>query len=674
MSKKVFHILSILLAIAVLTGASASIPAKAAMVGEDAPAADAQVKVAHFAPFANSLAGTSVTVKINGSEALSDFQFGEITGALSFAPGSYLIEVIPTGTTTVAISGTVSLAADTNYTLSAIGNSTNQPLELFPLVDETMAPASGAKLRVAHLAPFANTLPATEVDICTDNGTVILDNVPYKGFTDPYLTLPAGDYDLKIAAPDDTCSTTFLDLPSVRLADGDIRDVFAIGDITNQPLAFASVTGLALTPPAKVNVAHFAPFANTLAGTSVTVKINGSEALTDFQFGELTGYLDFEPGSYLIEVLPTGTSTVAISGTVNLMSGMSYTLPAIGNGTNQPLELFPLVDETMAPASGAKLRVAHLAPFANTLAATEVDICTDNGTVILDNVPYKGFTDPYLTLPTGDYNLKIAAPDDTCSITFLDLPAVRLADGDIRDVFAIGDIANQPLQVASGTGLVFAPDARVKVAHFAPFAGDLSGTSVTVRVNGNDALSNFKFGEITGYLDFEAGSYDIEILPSGTSTVAISGTVSLTGGMDYTLSAIGDGANQSLELFALQDDNTPLANDAKLRIVHFAPFANTIPGTLVDICTETNTAILSNVPYKGFTDPYLQLAPGVYDLKVTAAGSSCGTTLIDVPEVTLVRGMIASVFAIGDGTNFTPSVLAIFDRHPGRFFFPIIAR
>lgn len=204
-----------------------------------------------------------------------------------------------------------------------------------------------------------------------------------------------------------------------------------------------------------VTVAHFAPFADTVVGTSVSVRINGNDAVTNVEFGNIIPDLSLLPGEYTIEIVPTGTSTVAISATVALTAGIDYTVAAIGNGTGQPLELFPMVDDNAAPATAgnAKIRIAHLAPFADTLAGTQVNICTDAGIAVISDVPYKAFTDPYLELPAGDYDLKVVPAADGCGAAALDLPAVSLAAGSVADVFAIGDITNQPLQIASTTGL-----------------------------------------------------------------------------------------------------------------------------------------------------------------------------------------------------------------------------
>ena len=43
-------------------------------------------------------------------------------------------------------------------------------------------------------------------------------------------------------------------------------------------------------------------------------------------------------------------------------------------------------------------------------------------------------------------------------------------------------------------------DARVSVAHFAPFASDVEATSVSVFLNGQEALPNVKFKDFTDYI------------------------------------------------------------------------------------------------------------------------------------------------------------------------------
>jgi hypothetical protein len=202
---------------------------------------------------------------------------------------------------------------------------------------------------------------------------------------------------------------------------------------------------------AKVAVAHFAPFADTLMGTAVNISINGApvEALQGVEFKQFTPYLDLAEGDYLIEVFPVGSETAAISGNFSLTDGMSYTVYAAGDGTKQMLELRALVDDTTTPADGnLNIRVVHAAPFAADLAATEVSIRTADGMVVnnLTNVPYNAQSG-FFEVPAGTYDLKVASPDG--SVNYIDpLPAALPAGANVT-IYAVGDGMNQSLGIVA---------------------------------------------------------------------------------------------------------------------------------------------------------------------------------------------------------------------------------
>lgn len=430
--------------------------ATALLLGAGSAWADPRVVVGHFAPFADSLAGTSVTVRVNGQPALENVVFGQFTDYISLpSAGSYTLEIVPTGTSTVAISATVALEANTDYTVLAIGDGGNQPLALLPLVDDNSAPAAGnIKLRVVHAAPFASDLAATAVSIRSAAGDIVggLGNVPF-GVASGYLELPAGTYDLKVAAPDG--STDFIDVRPVTLPAGAIVTLVANGGASGFPLgvqglipsaAPSNPLPLRTIGPVQARVAHFAPFAAELDATSVTVRVNGVDALEGVRFGDFTPeYLPLgQQGIYTVEILPTGTSTVAMSATLDLDAG-DYTVAAIGNGSTQPLELLALTDDNTAPAAGnLKLRIVHAAPFSAELKETEVSIRTAAGDIVggLSRVPYRAFSG-VLEIPAGRYDLKVASPDGL--IPFIDAAPLELPAGVSLSVFAVGDAINQPL-------------------------------------------------------------------------------------------------------------------------------------------------------------------------------------------------------------------------------------
>ena len=211
--------------------------------------------------------------------------------------------------------------------------------------------------------------------------------------------------------------------------------------------AVAALSSQLAFADARVSVAHFAPFASDLDETSVSVVLNGNVALENVKFKDFTPYISLQPGIWVVDIVPTGTDTVAITQTYNLQDGKDYTVYASGNGTLQPLELFALEDDNSAPAAGnVKVRVVHTAPFAATSEATEVSIRTAGGDLVagLQGVPYEAATG-YLELPAGTYDLKVASNNG--QVNYIDPLPVDLPAGAVATLFAVGDIVNQDLGI-----------------------------------------------------------------------------------------------------------------------------------------------------------------------------------------------------------------------------------
>jgi Domain of unknown function (DUF4397) len=182
----------------------------------------ARVRVVHASPDA-----PAVDVWVNGTVAFSNAPYKGITPYAELAPGSYKVQVSPTGATEpIVIDATLDLAADTDYTVVAVGQLEN--IEPLVLVDNNSAPAAGkAHVRFVHASPDA---PA--VDIAVTGGPVLFSNVPFKG-TGDYLPVDAGTYDLeaRVAGTD----TVALSVPGVKLEDGKVYTIFAMGLVSGEP-------------------------------------------------------------------------------------------------------------------------------------------------------------------------------------------------------------------------------------------------------------------------------------------------------------------------------------------------------------------------------------------------------------------------------------------------------
>jgi hypothetical protein len=197
-------------------------------------------------------------------------------------------------------------------------------------------------------------------------------------------------------------------------------------------------------------------------------------------------------------------------------------------------------------------------------------------------------------------------------------------------------------------------DARVAVAHFAPFAEDIEDTAVDIAVNGAVALEGVKFKEFTDYLDFAAGDYTIDVYLAGlagSSDPIISGDFTLEDSVSYTLFATGNAVTQTPVLLALADTvDAPDAGNLNLRVVHAAPFAADLDATEVSIRTAGGDVVngLVGIPY-GVASGFFQVPAGTYDLKVASNDGS--VNYIDPLPVDLPAGADVTVFAVGDGIN-----------------------
>ncbi len=188
--------------------------------------------------------------------------------------------------------------------------------------------------------------------------------------------------------------------------------------------------------------------------------------------------------------------------------------------------------------------------------------------------------------------------------------------------------------------------ARVRVVHASPDA-----PAVDILVNGAVALSNVPFTAVSDYLSVPAGTYNVKVVPTGATTpVVIDADLTVEGGTDYTVAAVGQLAN--IEPLVLVDNNAkPAMGNAHVRFVHASPDA-----PAVDIAVAGGGPVLfSNVAFKGSQGP-IPVPAGTYDLEVRLAGTS--TVVLTVPGLAVADQTVYTVFAMGLAGG-TPALQAV---------------
>ncbi|HET9328325.1 MAG TPA: DUF4397 domain-containing protein [Candidatus Eisenbacteria bacterium] len=181
----------------------------------------------------------------------------------------------------------------------------------------------------------------------------------------------------------------------------------------------------------------------------------------------------------------------------------------------------------LAPAAAARVMAVHASPD-----APAVDLLVD-GAVAGTGLAFPNNT-AYLNVAAGTRNVKVNVAGTTNTVINADVP---VAGGTSYTVFAS--------DVAASIGAVVLTDdltapasgkAHVRFVHLSPDA-----PAVDVAVQGGPVLfANKAFKQYTAFTPVDAGTYNLEVRPAGTTTVALplNGIV-LQAGKIYTVFAKG---------------------------------------------------------------------------------------------------------------------------------------
>lgn len=538
----------------------------------------------------------AVDVAAQGVATLvSGAAYTDLTGYISVPASDYILDIIPSGTSTPLISYSAPLSglsggAAVVFASGFLDPTQNQNGESFGLFaalsDGTVIPLNAvgqARLQVIHNAadPAADT-----VDIYL-NGTILIDDFAFRNAT-PFIDILSGVTHNIGIAPGNSISAndTLVNIP-VFLNDGETYVAIANGVLN--PSSFAAnpdgrPTGfqLLLFPGMQetannsgevdfrvLHGATDAPAVDVAARDVATLVSNA--AYTDF-----TGYINVPAASYLLDVKPAGTSTIVASyeAPLNAIPGEAIVVFASGfltPGANQNGEAFGLFAAradgsvlTLAPTSKGRLQVIHNCADP---VADSVDVYV-NGTLTLNNFAFRNAT-PYIDIP-GDTPVSIGiAPKNSASIndTLVSFN-VTFTNGEKYVAIASGVLAPASFAVnpdgrPTGFTLLLQDQMRESALNstdvdFRVLHGSTDAPTVdVVAVGAGVIVDDAAYTDITDYISVPANNYTLQITPGNNNTVIVASftaPLSGLGGGSATVFASGfltPSANQNGAPFGL---------------------------------------------------------------------------------------------------------------------------
>lgn len=430
-----------------------------------APFASSKLRVVHASPDA-----PKVQLSLNGAvlESGEVLDYGEATEHERRLAGTDAISVdafLPGNTKTTVIGPVdVTIEANTNYDVFAIGSVGDETLEAFVMTRPESFNSTLVRVSVAHLA---ETIPMVDVYVTEPGADLTMatkldgNGFSYKETLGPEF-VPAGDYQIRI-----TLAGAFdpvYDSGTIPLAAGADLTIAAVinTSVTDADARPKSPVALLIANGDSISTAYSAEDGvelraghNSSDSPAVDIVANDNTAaplFEDLTFPNFTDYEQIPAGDYNVKVLAANvmdTSMSLIDEDVTLENGLIYTAIALNEveGEDPGIELLTLLDDPRSIATEAKLRVIHGSTLAG---ATEVDgetvlggpvdlYVTGEGADISNlnptefSFPYKGDSG-YLQLAAGTYNVTVTAEGSKDVV--IDPATITVANGGVYTILA----------------------------------------------------------------------------------------------------------------------------------------------------------------------------------------------------------------------------------------------
>lgn len=185
---------------------------------------------------------------------------------------------------------------------------------------------------------------------------------------------------------------------------------------------------------------------------AVDVYLGGRKMISNLGFKGVSALLGVPAGSQSVLVTVAGRSDKVLESNVNLQSGKTYSVVALGRRAELTAKVLEDDLSTLGPGK-ARLRVVHTSPD-----TPAVDVAVKGGSVLFPNLGL-GDVSNYLTLDATTVDVELRPAGTT--VVALSVPNLHLESGRVYSAYGVGSLKGAPpLSVLAAPRFAHTPPAR----------------------------------------------------------------------------------------------------------------------------------------------------------------------------------------------------------------------
>jgi len=200
-------------------------------------------------------------------------------------------------------------------------------------------------------------------------------------------------------------------------------------------------------------------------------------------------------------------------------------------------------------ATDPRVRIGHCSPD-----APSVDIHVD-GEVAFEDLSFGDMSD-YASLPSGSHDVAIAPTGSDDPVLETNVRVEEETSYTVLGTGMLDDLAATVFEDEPGD--VPKDKSHVRFIHASPDAPEVT---ISVR-DGVDLFQRIRFRKGSEYVPVDEGTYDLDVHPAGETEVVLPlDGVDVSGGSAYTVIAIGQVSDNTLDVVILEEEPMALAAD-----------------------------------------------------------------------------------------------------------------